>query len=194
MIDARASRNLNALGLFAICGVLIAAYAMQFTLDELPCPLCLLQRVGLVAVGYGLCLNLVRGPKPHHYGIMLIAAVYGGSVSIRQILLHIVPGTGHYGSPVWGLHYYTWAGVCFFLIILGTAVMLLFEGQFSKAPVPATTPAKKFGGSRLAIAAFALMVLLAAGNAVTTLIECGPTVCADPPKSYKLIDDVKKAG
>ena len=37
------------------------------------------------------------------------------------------------------------------------------------------------------------MVLLAAGNAVTTLIECGPTVCADPPTSYKLIDELKKA-
>ena len=151
----------------------------------------LIEAIANVAVGYGLCLNLVRGPKPHHYGIMLIAAIYGGSVSIRQILLHIVPGTGHYGSPVWGLHYYSWAGICFFLIILGTAFMLLFEGQFSKSPKPA--PAKKFGGSRLAIAAFALMVLLAAGNAVSTLIECGPTVCADPPKSYKLIDDVKKA-
>ena len=191
MIDSQASRYLNAVGLFAISGVLIAAYAMQFTLDELPCPLCLLQRVALVAVGYGLCLNLVKGPKPHHYGIMLIAAVYGGSVSIRQILLHIVPGTGHYGSPGWGLHYYTWAGVCFFLIILGTAVMLLFEGQFSKSSM--TASARKFGGSRLAIAAFALMVLLAAGNAVTTLIECGPTVCADPPTSYKLIDELKKA-
>ena len=29
MIDARASRNMNALGLFAVCGVLIAAYAMH---------------------------------------------------------------------------------------------------------------------------------------------------------------------
>lgn len=192
MMDTQASRTLNALGLLVISGVLAAAYAMQFALDELPCPLCLLQRVGLVAVGYGLCLNVLAGPKPHHYGIMLIAAVFGGSVSIRQILLHIVPGTGAYGSPVWGLHYYSWAGICFFLIILGTAVMLLFEGQFRKSPAAAS--AKKFGGSRLAVFAFAVMVFLSAANVVSTFIECGPTICADPPKSYKLIDDVKKAG
>jgi len=190
MIDTQASRTLNAIGLLVICIVLVAAFAMQFFLNELPCPLCLLQRVGLVAVGYGLCLNLINGPKPHNYGIMLIGAIFGGSVSIRQILLHIVPGTGAYGSPVWGLHYYTWAGLCFFFIILGTAVMLLFEGQFK---TPRAASAGKFGGNRLAIFAFAMMVLLSAANSVSTLIECGPTVCADPPKTYKLIDELKKA-
>ena len=53
---------------------------------------------------------------------------------MRQILLHIVPGTGHYGSPVLGLHYYTWAAICFFLILLGTAVMLMFDRQYDSEP------------------------------------------------------------
>jgi disulfide bond formation protein DsbB len=129
IVSPRPSRTLNSFGLLVVCGLLIGAYFFQFTMYELPCPLCLLQRVAFVAVGYGLALNLIYGAKPHHYGIMLLAASFGASVSIRQIMLHIVPGTGHYGSAVLGLHYYTWAGIAFFMVILGTSVMLLQAGQ-----------------------------------------------------------------
>jgi hypothetical protein len=186
------SRTLNALGMLAVCLVLILAYVYQFLLYELPCPLCLLQRVGFVAVGFGLGLNLLYGARPRHYALMLIAAVFGISVSVRQILLHIVPGTGHYGSPVLGLHYYTWAGICFFLIILGTSVMLLSEGQYKNADARGSEP--RFGGNRLAKFAFLLMLVLTIGNAVSTLLECGPGICADPPTSYELIDKVEGNG
>ena len=81
------SRTLNAIALLLVCVVLIAAFYYQFTLYELPCPLCLLQRVGFVAVGFGLALNLLYGARPHHYGIMLIGAIYvpvsGGDKSAR---------------------------------------------------------------------------------------------------------------
>ena len=186
------SRNLNAIGLFAVCGVLISAFFYQFYLYELPCPLCLLQRVGFVAVGIGLALNVMYGAKPHHYGLMLIGAIYGGSVSIRQILLHIVPGTGHYGSPVLGLHYYTWAGICFFLIIVGTAIMLLFPKQYVDGAASENTP--RFGGSSLAKSAFFAILFIAAANALSASLECGPGICDDPPLDYKLIDEVENAG
>jgi disulfide bond formation protein DsbB len=182
------SRTLNSIALLIVCGVLIAAYIAQFTLGELPCPLCLLQRVGLAMVGFGLCLNLLYGSKPHHYGIMLIGGLFGGSVSIRQILLHIVPGTGAYGSPFLGLHYYTWAGICFFLVIVGTAIMLLFEGQFTTLRDKPNDA--KFKDHKLAVFAFCLMLALTAGNAVSTLFECGPTICDDPPKDYKLLREL----
>ena len=192
IVTPRPSRTLNSIALIVVCGVLVGVYIFQFALNELPCPLCLLQRVAFVAVGYGLALNLIYGAKPHHYGIMLIAAVYGGSVSIRQILLHIVPGTGSYGSPVLGLHYYTWAGICFFLIILGTSVMLLFEGQYKKLQDEPSH--ERFGGLKLAKFTFFLLLFLASANAVTTLLECGPLICADPPTDYKLLEDLNKSG
>ena len=50
--------------LVAFAGVLTAALVMQFVFGELPCPLCLLQRVALVGVAYGLLLNLRFGPQP----------------------------------------------------------------------------------------------------------------------------------
>ncbi|WP_299985616.1 disulfide bond formation protein B [uncultured Ruegeria sp.] len=180
------SRTLNAIGAFAVSLVLVLAYAYQFSLNELPCPLCLLQRVGFVAVGVGLGLNLLYGARARHYALMLLAALYGGSVSIRQILLHIVPGTGHYGSPVLGLHYYTWAAICFFLILLGTAIMLMFDKQYASDG----QQGPRFGASGLAKAAFFTLLALAGLNAISTLIECGPTICADPPTSYKLIDEL----
>ncbi len=180
------SRTLNALGMLAVSLVLVLAYVYQLKLYELPCPLCLLQRVGFVAVGVGLGLNLLYGPRPQHYAIMLFAALFGGSVAVRQILLHIVPGTGHYGSPVLGLHYYTWAAICFFLILLGTAFMLLFDRQYADN----IQDEPRFGGSMLAKTAFFIMMGLAALNAVSTLVECGPGICADPPTSYKLIDEL----
>ncbi|MBO6511395.1 MAG: disulfide bond formation protein B, partial [Roseibium sp.] len=125
--------------------------------------------------------------------IMLLSAVYGGAVSTRQILLHIVPCTGSYGSPVLGLHYYTWAGICFFLIILGTAIMLLFEGQYRKTLVDKPEHGR-FGGQTLPKIAFFIMLFLAAANTVTTFLECGPGICADPPTDYKLINELKTSG
>lgn len=186
------SRRLNALGMLAVCVVLIAAYVYQFLLYELPCPLCLLQRVGFVAVGFGLGLNLLYGPAPRHYAVVLVAALFGISVSVRQILLHIVPGTGHYGSPVLGLHYYTWAGICFFLIIAGTTIMLLSEQQYENESPEAETP--RFGGDPLAKGAFVLMLVLALANAATTLLECGPGICDDPPTDYKFLDQLEQDG
>mgnify|MGYP006198665043 CR=1 FL=1 len=46
----------------------------------------------------------------------------GGAVSARQILLHIVPGSGSYGDAFFGLHFYTWALIVFSLIVIGSVV------------------------------------------------------------------------
>ena len=44
---------------------------------------------------------------------MLLAALFGMAVAGRQILLHITPGTGSYGAPLFGLHFYTWSFLLF---------------------------------------------------------------------------------
>jgi disulfide bond formation protein DsbB len=188
-MSAEVSRTLNAIGLLVICGILLVGFYFQLAWHELPCPLCLLQRVGFVAVGFGLALNLIYGPRPSHYGIMLVGALYGGSVAVRQILLHIVPGTGAYGSPILGLHYYTWSAIFFFLIIAGTALMLLFNRQFDRGEVwPAQAD---FGGSGFAKFAFLVLVLTTALNAGATLLECGPFVCPDSPDDYQVLDEIR---
>ncbi len=55
---------LNALGLYAIALVLAAAFAAQLLLHELPCPLCLLQRVQFALLAIGPILNVRGGRAP----------------------------------------------------------------------------------------------------------------------------------
>src|SRR5690606_30148285 len=96
---------LNAIGLLAICAALSFALTDQIVYHDLPCPLCILQRAGLMAAGFGLALNLGIAIRPAHYGLMILGAMLGGTIAARQIALHIVPGTGSYGNAFLGLHF-----------------------------------------------------------------------------------------
>jgi disulfide bond formation protein DsbB len=167
--------TLNALSLYAVAAVLAAAYAAQFILHELPCPLCLLQRILFI-------LNIRFGPRPSHYAMSLLAAVAGAVASTRQVLLHIMPGDAGYGSALLGYHYYTWALIGFIAAIILIAVVMLFDRQFEDdgAVLPAT------GGAFAQIAVW-LVIALTAANVVTTLLECGFGACADNPLVYELL-------
>jgi disulfide bond formation protein DsbB len=78
--------------------MLAAAFAAQFALHELPCPLCLLQRILFAVLAIGPIMNIRWGPRPNHYALSMLAAIAGAVVSTRQVLLHIMPGDGGYGS------------------------------------------------------------------------------------------------
>ena len=174
--------TLNALGLFGIAFVLIAAFAAQIWLGELPCPLCLLQRVQFTLLAIGPILNLRFGPRPSHYALSLLVAAAGAAFAMRQVLLHIAPGDPGYGSAVFGFHYYTWAFIGFATAIVLIAAMLLFDRQFQSQP--ATAPVAT---STLATIAVWLVIALIALNVVSTLLECGFAACPDNPLSYELL-------
>lgn len=181
--DTGLFRNLNALGILAICAVLLVALYSQLVDGELPCPLCLLQRVACVAVLTGLVLNVVKGPKPDHYSIMIISAFFGAAVSLRQIALHIIPGSGSYGAPFLGLHYYTWSFIVFALVILGTAIVAAYSTQYHKQRFI------RFSDQNL-LAKFAILtaLILVGANVIATFAECGPGQCPDNPVSYWLFN------
>lgn len=181
-MSADLSRLLNAVGLLAISTVLALAFADQLWFRDLPCPLCILQRAGFFAAGFGVALNLILGPKPSHYGIAIIGAIAGGAISMRQILLHIIPGTGHYGNDVFGLHLYTWAFIAFAAIVVGCAIMLLDDRQFSRAE-PMSVRLKA-----LPLSALLLFMTLAIANIFSTVALCGAGLCPDAPKDYMLLD------
>src|SRR5437868_13206313 len=173
---------LNALGLYATAMVLATAFAAQLLLHELPCPLCLLQRVAFTVLAIGPIMNIRWGPRPSHYALSLLAAVAGAVASTRQVLRHIMPGDAGYGSALLGYHYYTWALLGFITAIVLLAAILLFDRQFEedKAVLPAT-------GGALAQIAVWLVIALTAANVVTTLLECGFGACADDPLVYELL-------
>lgn len=183
-MTADISRLLNALALIALDTVLVLAFVDQLWFRDLPCPLCILQRAGFFAAGFGIALNLFYGPKPSHYGIAILGAVAGGCISMRQILLHIVPGTGSYGNAIFGLHLYTWAFVAFGLMIVGCAIMLLDDRQFSRAE-PMSMRLKV-----LPLTALLLFLVLAIGNVASTIAICDIGLCPDSPSGYMLFDSM----
>src|SRR5882757_1827895 len=122
--------TLNAVSLYAVALVLTAAFAAQLTLHELPCPLCPLQRILFATLAIGPILNIRFGPRPSHYALSLLAAVAGAIASTRQVLLHIMPADGGYGSALLGYHYYTWALIGFIAAIVLLAAIMLFDRQF----------------------------------------------------------------
>ncbi|KIZ41476.1 MULTISPECIES: disulfide bond formation protein B [Rhodopseudomonas] len=172
--------TLNALSLYGLALLLGAAFAAQLALHELPCPLCLLQRVMFALLAIGPILNIRFGPRPSHYALSLLAAVVGAVVSTRQVLLHIMPGDPGYGTAMLGLHYYTWALLGFIVAIVLLAAMLLADRQFAEQPVP--QPPGIF-----AAAGVWLVIALTFANVGSTLLECGFGACADNPVIYELL-------
>ncbi|MDR8523292.1 MULTISPECIES: disulfide bond formation protein B [Shewanella] len=176
------SRQLNALGAIAIAIVLAFGFYAQFVAGELPCPLCLLQRVGFVAVMFGLICNVIYGPRPVHYAIMIFAALFGAAVALRQVALHVIPGTPYYGDAFFAYHFYTWAFITFSIIIFGTTVMLSFSSQYQAPRFQALKSMPIL--SKLAVISVLLITLL---NVLSTFAECGPFQCPDNPVSYWLL-------
>jgi len=112
------------IGIIGVCIVLISALFIQLYLHEEPCPLCLLQRAAYINIGLALMLNLRYGNKVSHWAMVILSAVAGAAVSMRQILLHISSPEG-YGLVVFGLHIYTWSFIIFITCIIGSVIMLL---------------------------------------------------------------------
>ncbi|UFS77623.1 disulfide bond formation protein B [Tardiphaga sp. 37S4] len=172
---------LNVLALYALAALLAVAFAAQFILGELPCPLCLLQRIMFALLAIGPILNIRFGPRPSHYALSLLAAVVGAIVSTRQVLLHITPGDPGFGTALFGYHYYTWALIGFIAAIILLSLVLLFDRQFEKTPAAQSAP------SVIAHIAVWLVIGLTAANVASTLLECGFKACADDPVVYELL-------
>ena len=172
--------TLNALGLYGIALVLAAAFAAQLWLAELPCPLCLLQRIQFALLAIGPILNVRYGPRPSHYALALLTAAAGAAFAMRQILLHIMPGDPGYGSALLGYHYYTWAFIGFAVAIILIAAVLLFDRQFQD-------DAKPVQAGAFACIAVWLVIALTTLNVISTLLECGFAACPDNPVEYELL-------
>jgi disulfide bond formation protein DsbB len=185
LLTPAAARLLNLLGMLAMTAVLLGAYVYQFTYRELPCTLCQLQRVAMLAVAFGAAMNVMLGPSPRHYGVCLLSALFGLAISIRQTLLHINPffdsksgqptlsaiSNPPFGQPVMGLHLYVWGIVLFATVMLAVGVVQLFKGQFK---VGASEPKWL---ARLAGIGVVLLVVVASLETLTTFLECGFGAC-----------------
>ncbi|SNX29477.1 Disulfide bond formation protein DsbB [Polynucleobacter meluiroseus] len=162
----------NQLSLAAVIGVLSYAFFAQFYYNELPCPLCLLQRVGFIIIGFAIVLNLRFGAHSSHYGWGILGGLVGMMVSLRQVFLHILPGDPGYGTTFLNLHFYTWGFVGYAGLIAGQAILLMLPSREVRSK------------SWLANTLIALFILVVAANLLSTLLECGFGPCADDPVKY----------
>ncbi|MGN7915527.1 disulfide bond formation protein B [Enterobacter sp. 22466] len=156
----------------------MVAFYYQFDRNELPCPLCLLQRTGLIITGLAFLFNIRFGIKGGHYSIAILGAIITGSIAVRQILLHIMPRDAGYGSVFLGLHFYTWSLVTSVLILMAITLMLSLSGSDSTTPPSSSRPG---------MVVMLLFCVLLAINLLSTFLECGFGECADNPLHYLLL-------
>ncbi len=89
------ARLANLLGFIACVGLLSYAYFSQFVLHLEPCPLCILQRLGVFAMGVLFALAAVQGPvrwgRKIYAAALALAALATAGVAIRQLYIQSLP-------------------------------------------------------------------------------------------------------
>ena len=163
--------RLNALFILVIGSVLMGAFGYQIFKHEAPCPLCLLQRLGMIGITVGCMLNIKFGINMAHYGLMVFSAIFGGTVSLRQIGLHICPQFDTFGEPVLGFNLYTWAFFVFAASILAIAILLDMFGLNKDKTQSKPRP------SKLSQVAFVYIFLISIAEVITTFMLCGFSAC-----------------
>ena len=194
----------------AICAVLVGALWVQFGQGEFPCPLCLQQRMAMMLAAIGSIFVITHGRFARvegfsvmgvGYGMSILGASLGMLMSSRQVLLHILPGDEGYGSPVFGLHLYTWALIVFMVVIVVSGLMLIF-GREPKMHCPdCCNEQEKPGTDKPQIFArlgwyswivFGFFAVIISVNIVATFFEAGfNPYLPDNPDSYILIEGEK---
>lgn len=123
--------------------ILVGGFAVQLMTGELPCPLCVMQRIALMLCALGrlhillaardgalTCRTVAVGS-----GMAIIAALLGAAASGRQVLLHILPGNPGFGTAMMEFHLYTWGLIAFACQIAASGVMLIATGWLEERPL-----------------------------------------------------------
>ncbi|MGI9123679.1 MAG: disulfide bond formation protein B [Mycobacterium sp.] len=180
--------------LLAYTVVMCSAFFIQFVMGEFPCPLCMLQRYGMILSCLGAMFIIMQARRgilttaryAQGLGMGLLSVLAGASVSVRQIELHILPGDPGYGEPFLRLHLYTWAFVTFTIVMIYVGVMLtLMPRGIPQAPPEGSTARK------VSTAIVWLFIAVVAANVIAIIfLEGFAAVLPDDPTSYTLIDQL----
>ena len=160
--------------LTSLAAILTIAMVLQYGAGEIPCPLCLLQRIAMFGICFGIIRHVRHGYDGRNIGIGLAWALYLLMISARQALLNIVPRPGHAypGSAVLGLHMPVWSVVIAVAVLLAFSAMLaLFDGK----QLSATPPSPML--TRIGTVASLYVVGLCFINLVSAILQCGFGAC-----------------
>ncbi|AJC48838.1 disulfide bond formation protein B [Allofrancisella guangzhouensis] len=180
-------KTLNAIEVMGITTIILMAFFFQFVMGEIPCPLCLLQRLGLLAIGFGFLLNMHYHVRPSHYALSLLASVFTAFVSLRQIALHVSDPVG-FGSKILGMHMYSWVFVISMVAIIYIAIVLSYPQQYEiRKPPQEISEAKNKKIKAFTHIAFILFAIIIFANIASTFFQCGLHECPDNPVGYVLV-------
>lgn len=177
-----------------MCATIGGAYVFQFGLGEYPCPMCLLQRMFMLLSAVGPAMIVARsrrGPVTTAefatgWGVAVVAALIGGTVSGAQVLMHIVPPDPGYAGALLGLHLYTWAAITFGLAVLASAANLVLTPVAEPLDAGLRSPALR----RAATFTLAVLVFFAVSNLLACLFLQGfHWQLPGDPTGYRLITD-----
>ena len=160
-----------------IAAILTAAMTLQYANRELPCPLCLLERVALFGICFGALSNFRHGFSYRNTGYSLLFAVLLLVVSARQTLLDIYPRPGHayIGSAIFGIHMPVWSIIIAVVVLTAYAVKLAILGgdAFLRDANVNAFPQIKRGADAIGL----YVIALAAVNLVSVVLQCGLGEC-----------------
>lgn len=161
------------LGLGAI---LLTAMVLQYGFGELPCPLCLLQRVAMLGVTVAMLMQFRTGFSYQNTGLAMLFALMLLVVAERQTLLDIYPRPGHeyVGTAVLGLHMPVWGVVIGLGLLLAFILRLAILGvSRSEAIASDAFPTLR----RIGLTIGALVTLIALVNFGSVVVQCGVGEC-----------------
>ncbi len=160
--------------LAGLAAILTVAMVLQYAAGEIPCPLCLLQRVAMFGICFGIIRHVRHGYDGRNIGVGLVWALYLLLISVRQTLLNIVarPGHAYPGSAVLGLHMPVWSVVIAFAVLLAFAATLaLFDGKRLSTTPPSPLLTRVGAVAGLYVLALCLI------NLVSAVLQCGLGAC-----------------
>ncbi|WP_208433021.1 disulfide bond formation protein B [Bartonella taylorii] len=174
---------MNVLGLIGLCVVLLMTFYYQLTKpvsSVVPCPLCLLQRLGFIVAGCGFLFNIFHRVKNIHYGMVILGCTVTCLSAAQQILLQVMHGDLGNGPTLFGMRLYIWAFIIAALYIVMVAFIMVLTELARKFKMFALFPMlSKMVGF--------LFVFLIAANLLTAILECGTGQCTSNPIKYGML-------
>ena len=185
-MNPRLASLLNDLFLFAMmltmAEILTFAMVLQYKGGEIPCPLCLLQRVAMFGVCFGIMLHFRDGASVRHDALSMLFALFLLIVSARQTLLDIYPrpGHGYVGTAIFGIHMPVWSVIISVAILLAYTIKIAVLGgeNLRDDEKPELMSSAQ---SLLSTYVIALCVI----NFVSVILQCGMQACHT--MGYKLL-------
>lgn len=135
---------------------------------ESPCILCWAQRTSILLIALVVLFAVRYGPRPRYVGLIVVLGAWGVFMGLRHWSLHIARDVGQgFAGSILGIHTYTWSWIIHWAVLLvGGGVLLFLRGSLSEAKNAEPGRAGRF--------AMALVVVMAAANALQAFVSTGP--------------------